>query len=44
VVGGQPRNLMLGSSQALGVSSVIGGTMRGHIGEDTRLGVSTRLA
>lgn len=44
VVGGQPRDLMLGSSQALGVSSVMGGTMRSHIGEDTRLGVSTRLA
>ncbi len=44
VVDGPPRELMLGTDQVLGVGTALGGTPANRVGEETRLGVSTRLA
>jgi phage tail-like protein len=44
VVGGPPRSLALGSGQALGVDTALAGAAASRLGDESRLGVSTRLA
>jgi phage tail-like protein len=43
LVGGPPRSLALGTGQALGQDGALAGPPPSLIGEDSRLGVSTRL-
>jgi phage tail-like protein len=44
VVGGPPRSLALGSGQALGVNTALAGAAVNRLGDETRLGISMRLA
>jgi hypothetical protein len=44
VVGGPSRSLALGSGQALGVDTALAGAAVSRLGDESRLGVSTRLA
>jgi phage tail-like protein len=44
VVSGPPRSLSLGSDQALGINTALAGNPANRLGEESRLGISTRLA
>jgi phage tail-like protein len=44
VVGGPPRSLALGSGQALGVDTALAGAAVSRLGDESRLGISMRLA